>query len=59
MKNLIRKNIALILVLLSTANFAVSQNSNVWGSVENLAALEKSSTYLAAAKAGRFESIED
>ncbi|MDC3260261.1 S8 family serine peptidase, partial [bacterium] len=50
MKNSIIKNMLLIFVLLSTANFAVSQNSNVWGSVKNLSELEKSSTYLTAAK---------
>ena len=50
MKNSIIKNMLLIFVLLSTANFSVSQNSNVWGSVKNLSELEKSSTYLTAAK---------
>ena len=45
MKNSIRKNILLIFVLLSTANFAVSQNSNVWGSVENLEELLKSNSF--------------
>lgn len=50
MKNLIRKNILLLLSLLSTANFAVSQNSNVWGSVDDLKKLESSTEYLAVAK---------
>lgn len=45
MKNSIRKYIILIVALVATTNFALSQNSNVWGSVANLEDLLNSNAY--------------
>jgi len=45
MKNSIRKYIILIVALVATTNFALSQNSNVWGSVDNLEDLLNSNSY--------------
>jgi hypothetical protein len=45
MKNSTRKYIILIVALVATTNFALSQNSNVWGSVANLEELLNSNAY--------------